>query len=156
MSDWLVDDSLAPATSGALAPLYEAAERGELALPHCGSCTEPLELEQSRCDRCGSTDVAWRTVAPTGTVHSVTTVHRRERSLIVADQPYHVVDVELASGHRLLMTTVGPTRDAPRIGDPAHVEFRHVGGVPLPALSTTDPTDPPLRPIAPTRTEVPQ
>jgi uncharacterized protein len=134
--DWLVADSLAPSTTGTLAPLYEASARGELALPHCGSCGQPLELEQTRCDGCGGVEIAWRPVDRRGTIHSFTTVHRREPGLIVTSAPYHVVDVELASGHRLLMTTSAPTDDPPAIGDAAAITFRHVGGVAVPALAT--------------------
>ncbi len=136
MGDWLVDDSLAPATDGTLAPLYAAAARGELALPHCPACGQPLELEQLRCESCGAIGASWRGVEPTGTVHSVTTVHRREPGLIRATAPYHIVDVELTSGHRLLMTTDVPTPRPPAIGDPARIVFRRVGGVAVPALAT--------------------
>lgn len=136
MTDWLVDDALAPSTGGTLAPLYAAAARGELALPHCGACGLALELEQLRCDACGATAVEWRAVDPNGTVHSATTVHRREAGLIRATEPYHIADVELTSGHRLLMTTDRPTSTAPAIGDPARIVFRTVGGVAVPALAT--------------------
>ncbi|MGD9701277.1 MAG: Zn-ribbon domain-containing OB-fold protein [Acidimicrobiia bacterium] len=134
--DWLVDESLAPHTEGALAALYEASGRGELALPFCGTCGEALELDQLRCDACGSAEITWRVVEPTGTVHSSTTVHRREPGLVIALDPYHVIDVELTSGHRLLMTTDAPTATAPSIGDVAHVVFRRVGAVAIPAFAT--------------------
>ena len=137
MTDWLVHDSLAPNTAGALAPLYAAAARGELALPHCSGCGQPLELDQHRCDGCGSTSIAWRAVSPTGTVHSSTTVHRREPGLVLTTDPYHVIDVELLSGHRLIVTTDRPTAAAPVIGDPARIVFRSVGGVAVPSLAVT-------------------
>ena len=139
MTDWLVDEALAPAVEGPLAPLYAAAVQGSLALPHCDRCSQPLELEQVRCDSCATTEIAWRTVEPEGTVHAATTVHRREPGLIVATQPYHVVDIELSSGHRLLMSTSGPTATPPAIGDHARIMFRHVGGVPVPAMAVADP-----------------
>lgn len=139
--DWLVDDSLAPNPEGALAPLYEAAGRGELALPHCAACAVALELDQLRCDVCGATEIAWRVVQPTGSVHSSTTVHRREPGLIRTPDPYHLVDVELDSGHRLLVTTAQPTSAAPAIGAPARVVFRTVAGVAVPALALP-PSDP--------------
>lgn len=137
MTDWLVSDSLAPSTDGALAPLYEAAGRGELAVPFCGTCSTPLELEQLRCDICGSAAATWRVVERRGTVHSVTTVHRREPGLIVAVVPYHVIDVELVSGHRLLMTTSAPIDRSPAIGEPAEITFRRVAGRAIPALAVS-------------------
>jgi uncharacterized OB-fold protein len=138
MADWLVDDSLAPHTDGTLAPMFAAATAGELAMPYCNACDQPLELEQLRCDACGAADVAWLGVDPRGTIHSITTVHRREPGLILATAPYHVVDVELASGHRLVMTTDRPIATPPAIGDAARIVFRDVGGVPVPSLSVPE------------------
>jgi uncharacterized OB-fold protein len=138
MADWLVADSLVPHTDGTLAPMYAAATAGQLAMPHCGACRQALELEQLRCDACGGTDIAWLPVDASGTIHSVTIVHRREPGLIVANEPYVVVDVELASGHRLVMTTDRPTTTSPAIGDPARIVFRDVAGVPVPSLSTAE------------------
>lgn len=143
MNDWLVADALTPQTQGVLAPLYQAASRGELALPICAACATTFELDQGRCDVCGAGDIAWPLVDPVGAVHSVTTVHRREPGLIVATQPYHVIDVELTSGHRLLMTTVTPAAHPPTIGDVAYIEFRSVGGVAVPAFSSSPPNPDP-------------
>jgi hypothetical protein len=64
-------------------------------------------------------------------------VHRLEPGLIVATVPYHVVDVELASGHRVLMTTSIATDRSPAIGDPANITFRRVAGVAVPALEVS-------------------
>ena len=149
MTDWLVPDSLAPHTDGTLAPLYASAAVGDLSLPTCACCARPLELEQTRCDACGSELVEWRIVEPSGTVHSVTTVHRREPGLILTTEPYHVIDVELDSGHRLLMTTVQQTALPPAIGDRATVAFRHVGGVAVPAFDLP-PASPHITPSAST------
>jgi uncharacterized OB-fold protein len=132
-ADWLVVPDLAPSTVGRLAPLYAGAAEGRLTLPFCASCALPLELEQQVCDGCGSTEAAWRDVAPEGTVHTVTVVHRREAGLVLTEDPYAVADVELADGHRLLMA--GRRPDAPpRIGDAVTITFRHVGGVAVPAF----------------------
>lgn len=143
MTDWLVDEDLAPAVEGPLSPLYAAAAQGSLALPHCERCSQPLELEQVRCHICDATEIAWRTVEPVGTVHAATTVHRREPGLIIATQPYHVVDIELSSGHHLLMSTSEPAATPPAIGDHAQIVFRYVGGVPVPAMEVADPDQSP-------------
>ena len=134
MSDWLVVDELAPDVADAvLAPLYEAAARGELSMPFCGACGVPLELDQDVCDACRAREVAWRGVEPRGIVHSSTLVHRREAGLILVDHPYPVLDVELDSGHRVVMTTLTSSTTAPGIGDPVEVGFRHVGSTAVPA-----------------------
>ena len=134
-TDWLVAPELAPdAADPVLAPLYEAAERGQLALPFCVRCGTPLELEQPVCDSCDSPERHWREVPRAGTVHAATLVHRREPGLIVAGAPYPVIDVELASGHRVVLTTAGPCGHAPGIGTPVEIAFRVVGAVAVPAV----------------------
>lgn len=136
-TDWLVTDELEPSTGGALAPLYEAAARGELALPRCERCSEPLELEQDVCDRCQCNSAVWSVLEPRGHVHAVTTVHRGEPGLIREDAPpYQVADIELTSGHRLIMTTARPTARPLRVGDAARIGFRRVGKTAVPALET--------------------
>jgi uncharacterized protein len=139
--DWLVARELAPdAADPVMAPVYEAAARGALALPFCAACGTPLELEQYVCDACGaSAEIAtagreWRDIPLTGTVHASTLVHRREPGLIVATGPYPVIDVELASGHRLVLTTAAPSGQAPGIGALVEIAFRTVGAVTLPAV----------------------
>ncbi|EIV91850.1 Zn-ribbon domain-containing OB-fold protein [Frankia sp. QA3] len=142
--DWLVDAALAPLADGSLAPLYAGAAAGELTLPFCATCGLALELEQRACDGCGATDIRWRPVERAGTVHAVTLVHRREPGLVRVTEPYPVVDIELTSGHRLIMTTLTATGSAPAIGRPVTVGFRVVGGVAVPAavLSTTESSAP--------------
>jgi uncharacterized OB-fold protein len=139
--DWLVAPELAPdASDPVMAPLYEAAGRGALALPFCAACATPLELEQYVCDACGAgaeigtAGREWRDVPLAGTVHAATLVHRREPGLIVATGPYPVIDVELVSGHRLVLTTAAPSGQAPDVGAPVEIAFRAVGGVTLPAV----------------------
>jgi uncharacterized protein len=141
VGDWLVAPELAPdAVDPVMAPVYEAAARGALALPFCAACATPLELEQYVCDACGaSAEIgtagrAWRDVPLAGAVHAATLVHRREPGLILATGPYPVIDVELASGHRLVLTTATPSGTAPDIGAPVEIAFRVVGAVTLPAV----------------------
>ena len=142
--DWLVAPELAPdAGDPVMAPLYAAATRGALALPFCAACATPLELEQYVCDACGAgAEIGtpgreWRDVPLAGTVHAATLVHRREPGLIVAGEPYPVIDVELASGHRIVLTTATPSGNAPEIGAPVEIAFRTVGGAVLPAVQVT-------------------
>jgi len=139
--DWLVAPDLAPeAADAAMAPVYAAAAGGALALPFCAACSAPLELEQYVCDRCGAdagvgtAGREWRDVSLAGTVHTATLVRRREPGLILATGPYPVIDVELASGHRLVLTTDAPSGQVPDIGTPVEIAFRTVGGVKLPAV----------------------
>jgi uncharacterized OB-fold protein len=140
--DWLLDAALAPdIDDAALGPLYEAAGRGELALPFCSACELALDLEQCLCDACGSDLVVWRPVETRGVVHCATLVHRREPGLVRADGPYPVVDVEFISGHRLILTTVRPSRTTPEIGSPVQIGFRSLGGRTLPAVNIPQPSE---------------
>jgi uncharacterized protein len=135
--DWLVVPGLAPdADDPDLAPLYAAAATGSLVMPFCASCGIPVEFEQSVCDACGAPERDWREVPRTGAVHAATLVHRREPGLIVTDAPYPVIDVELASGHRIVVTTATPSGTAPGIGTPVEIAFRTVGAVAIPAVRT--------------------
>jgi uncharacterized OB-fold protein len=139
VDDWLLDPSLAPVTEGdRLAPLYDAASCGELALPFCAACAQPLDLEQGICDDCGSAECDWRTVELHGTVHAATLMHRHEPGLVRAQRPYPIVDVELSSGHRLVMTTALPTEATPHIGSTVHIAFRRLGDVSIPAINTME------------------
>lgn len=61
----VIDD---PDTAG----FWAAAARGGLAVCACKSCDAVLHLPRSVCDRCRSFDVEWRTVPPTGRLHSWT------------------------------------------------------------------------------------
>lgn len=139
VEDWLLDRTLAPDVEDAvLAPLYRAAARNELALPFCAACAWPLELDQEVCDQCGGDETDWRTVEPIGTVHAATLMHRRESGLVHASDPYPIVDVELTSGHRSIMTTVHPAAVAPPIGSAVRIGFRRLGDVSIPAIDTLE------------------
>jgi uncharacterized OB-fold protein len=87
------------------------------------------------CDGCGADEIAWPEVERDGVVHAITMVHRREPGLILTEQPYPVADVELSSGHRLVLTTTRPCPEPPDIGEAVRIEFRSVGGVAIPAIS---------------------
>jgi uncharacterized OB-fold protein len=135
VEDWLLDSALAPtADDDVLAPLYRAASRDELVMPFCAACTLPLELDQEVCDSCGNTERAWHTVDLRGTVHAATLMHRCEPGLVRGVAPYPIVDVELTSGHRIVMTTVQPADTAPPIGTAVRIGFRRLGDVAIPAI----------------------
>jgi uncharacterized OB-fold protein len=137
--DWLLDAVLAPAYDGdPIRPLYDAAARGELALPFCGACGLALELEQHVCDDCANNERIWRPVPRHGVVHAATLMYRREPGLVRGDAPYPIVDVELESGHRLVMTTLAQTATAPNIGSAVRIGFRRLGGVAIPAIDTME------------------
>jgi uncharacterized OB-fold protein len=139
LDDWLLDPALAPTTENdPLAPLYEASSRNELALPFCTACAQPLEFDQEVCDRCSGSECSWRTVDLRGVVHAATLMHRREPGLVHAQSPYPIVDVELTSGHRMVMTTAHPADTTPPIGRGVRIGFRPLGGVLIPAIESLE------------------
>ena len=107
-------------------------------MPFCTACALPLELYQEVCDACGHSERNWRTVDPSGTVHTATLMHRREPGLVHGVAPYPIVDVEMESGHRLVMTTVQPAEVAPAIGTHVRIGFRRLGDVAIPAIDTLE------------------
>ncbi|WP_231984407.1 OB-fold domain-containing protein [Mycobacterium sp. E342] len=134
-ADWLLAESVAPQVQGdPLQPLYDFAAHGVLAMPFCAHCDLALELEQQRCDGCGALEVLWREVEAVGKVHAATMMHRHERGLVVAERPYPIVDVELASGHRIVVTTATPCPAAPPIGTKVFLSFRRLGATTIPAI----------------------
>lgn len=138
-SDWLLSDTVAPDALGdPLQPLYDGAALRAVTVPFCGTCQLALELEQQRCDGCGSANVVWRQVDSVGTVHSATVMHRRERGLVLADEPYPIVDVELLSGHRIIVTTVTPCSTPPPIGTRVTLSFRQLGTTAIPAIEYSE------------------
>jgi uncharacterized OB-fold protein len=138
-ADWLLDPVLSPDVHDeAMRPLYEAAGRGELAMPFCAECELALELEQDVCDGCGARNRCWRRVDRRGVVHTATVMHRREPGLVHADSAYPIVDVELSSGHRIVMTTTAPSHTAPPIGSEVRVGFRRLGEAAIPAIDNSE------------------
>lgn len=142
IDDWLLDPVLAPAIAGdAIQPYYDAAARAELSLPFCARCGVALELEQLVCDGCGTTERQWRPTEREGVVHAATMMHRGEPGLVRAGVPYPIVDVELRSGHRIVMTTATPSGSAPAIGTAVRIGFRRLGDVTLPAIDILEVTE---------------
>jgi hypothetical protein len=62
-------------------------------------------------------------------------LHRRGPGLLRTPGSYHVIDVQLSGGHRVIMTTSRPVEAAPADGDPVEVTFRQVGSVSVPAVA---------------------
>ena len=58
------------------APFWAAIERGELALPQCSICHRWQWYPDHGGTDCSGGEFRWTTVAPTGTVYSLTRVHR--------------------------------------------------------------------------------
>src|SRR5262249_8792655 len=107
-------------------PYWQAAREHRLTIAKCSRCDKTLHLPRQHCDRCHSTDIAWREVAGRGSLYSWTTTwHPTEPSFEV---PYTVVLVDLVDEPEVRL--VGSIPGAPTLepGMPMRVVFEDVPG----------------------------
>jgi uncharacterized OB-fold protein len=120
-----------PPPSPSTDPFWDGIAAAELRLPYCASCDEwdwyPLAGVPHRCGR----ELAWRAVAPTGTVYATTTVRRpflpgasRE------DVPLTTALVELDDAPGVRLVARFERGDEPRIGDRVRGRFESAHGRP--------------------------
>ena len=72
---------------------WQAATEHRLVVRACNACGATLHLPKSYCHHCGSWDVGWRDVRPTGSVYSWTVLHHSIHEAFPA--PCTVVLVQL-------------------------------------------------------------
>jgi uncharacterized protein len=118
---------------------WEAAARGELALPRCGECKHFTMPPTMVCPACGTTDprFAYEVVDGAGTICSWTVVRDAFLPGFADETPYMLVDVELDAERGLRM--IGRLVDGPaatfRIGDRVAVAFDTIAdGVAVPSF----------------------
>ena len=138
MADWLADAALAPPMAARCAPFHDAAAAGHVALPRCGACATPMELDQVACHLCPASEPVWEEVPLIGQVHAVSVVHRLSPRQILTESPYLLIDVEFESGHRLVLTTTAPCHQPPSLGLQVRIGFRRLGVTHLPAVELDD------------------
>jgi uncharacterized protein len=119
---------------------WEAAARGELALPRCSSCTHFTMPPTMVCPTCGTTDprFIYEVVARGGAIRSWTVVRDAFLPGFQDDVPYMLIDVELDAEPELRM--IGRLVDGAaatlRIGDRVTVVFDTVAdGVAVPSFT---------------------
>jgi uncharacterized OB-fold protein len=119
---------------------WEAAARGELALPRCSVCRHFAMPPTMVCPTCGTTDprFVYEVVERGGTIRSWTVVRDAFLPGFQDDLPYVLVDVELdaESELRLIGRLVEGTAATLRIGDRVTVTFDTVAdGVAVPSFT---------------------
>lgn len=57
-------------------PYWDAAERGELVLPHCTTCDQSFWYPRGFCPRCGGAALDWRPASGAGELYSFSIVRR--------------------------------------------------------------------------------
>lgn len=100
------------AQQGIQARHQQALDQGRFLIQHCGACGRHVYFPRELCPHCGA--LAPELVAPAGggTVHAVTTLHRR------AEQGgnHAVCLVDLDEGVRLMSRVEGLAPEAVRVG----------------------------------------
>jgi uncharacterized OB-fold protein len=105
-----------PAESTLSRPYWEATREGRLVLPWCPACESFFWYPRPVCPGCLGEGVEWRSAAGTGTVHSVSVMHRPGPGRDADDGPYAVAVIELAEGVRMLSNVVGVPPDEVAVG----------------------------------------
>lgn len=90
---------------------WTGTDEGRLQVKHCDNCSRDHWPPRLGCPYCGSYNVEWAAVDPTGTIFSWTVVHRSQTPGFDTEVPYAVVLVELDSAKGVRM--VGNLADCP-------------------------------------------
>jgi uncharacterized OB-fold protein len=83
-------------------PFAQGLANGVLRYQRCGACGQALTGLRFACTSCGSVQLAWCDAAGSGTVFSVSTVHRAPTDAWRALVPYTLVLVDLDEGPRVM------------------------------------------------------
>lgn len=126
---------------------WEAAARGELAVPRCGGCGIWIWQPKPVCPRCHGDDIAWHTVEGRGEVVTWTVIHPPVLAPFQGRTPFVLLLVELpalsAAGAPVRMTgqlvgddaellTTDGTAEGLDFGSPAEVRFQRRAQYTLP------------------------
>jgi uncharacterized OB-fold protein len=88
-------------------PYWEAARQHELKMPRCKECGKIIWPIAPRCQECWSTNYEWVHLSGRGTLSSWVVYHQAFHPGYVDELPYHVAEVDLEEGPRLVTHIVG-------------------------------------------------
>ena len=111
------------------APFWGACRERRLVVQRCETCGRRNWPPRPACPACGSQDLGWVGVEPTGSLYSWTVVHRSPLPGFAAIAPYVVAVVALADapGLRMLGRLDGvPEGAGLRVGMALRVRFERV------------------------------
>jgi uncharacterized OB-fold protein len=117
---------------------WEAAERGELVVQRCESCSELRYPAASRCPVCLSAESSWQRVSGRGEVLSYIVIHQKYNAAWADRVPYNVSLIQLDEGPRMISNVVPLTDAQVRVGMPVRVTFEHDDGVAIPRFELDD------------------
>jgi uncharacterized OB-fold protein len=110
-------------TNPMLRPHWEAAARGELAIPFCVACGAPQWPPRPNCLACHGFDMEWRAVEPRGTLFSYFVAHKALHPSLADEVPYAAAVVLLPVGVKMLGRVVGIELSDIRLGMPVRPRF---------------------------------
>lgn len=115
-----------PTVTAELAPFFEAARRGELAVQRCRGCGLHRFPPRPLCSGCLGRDIEWVRTSGRGEIFSFTIMHQVYHPGFAAEVPYAVVLVKLEEGPTMVSNLVGVAADEVRIGMPVRAIFEAV------------------------------
>lgn len=107
-------------------PFYEAARRRELRLQRCLSCGKVRFPISPNCPYCWSEEYEWAKLSGRGRVSSWVVYHQTFNPAFEVDLPYHVAQVDLEEGPRLLTNIVDLGKEELRYRMPVEAVFEDV------------------------------
>ena len=116
-------DSWLPPADETTAPFFEGAREGRLCLQRCEQCDTWMYPYRRRCQACGSTDVAWRDSAGTGTLYAHALQHRVYHPRHQGRTPLILAWVDLDEGVRVPTNLVDAEAAELRVGQRVEVTF---------------------------------
>jgi hypothetical protein len=97
------------------APFWEALREGRLAVPECGGCGRRFFVPEVLCPHCGAGGWAWAESAGTGTIYSMSVVHRAVDP--AQPVPFVLAAVDLDDGWTMMTHIIDADPGSVRIGD---------------------------------------
>jgi uncharacterized protein len=121
--------------TGPLVPLWQAAARGEFALPRCQDCGAFAWYPHPACSHCGGSDIAWTPLSGRATLFSWAVVNRALHKPLAPLVPYISAMVVIDEDRQTRFVTRLVDCDASdlRAGMPVAVRFADLG---YPAVTT--------------------
>jgi uncharacterized OB-fold protein len=93
------------------ARFWEACDRGELLVQHCGHCDRRIFPPEPACPGCLSQELEWTPSPPTGTVYSFSIVHRSPGPAYPV--PYALAVIDMDGGWSLISNIIADDETGP-------------------------------------------
>lgn len=97
-------------------PFWQALTEHRVVIQRCGACTAWVHYPRIRCPHCGSADLAFAEVGPSGVIHTFTIARQPTAPHFVDEVPQVIAMVELGIGVRVTTTLVDADLDSLHVG----------------------------------------